>query len=197
MAGLEAEVIKKMLPLIRRAGPGFTIYDCGRWDTPKIGAIPNVSVEDLLRFLGLSMDDLTQMWVAEYGDGDGLGTVGAGSVGAFGPSMLVPSKSALNVSQTSVGRVTDRITGELKTTTNEPLELVGVVPDMAPTALGPGDMEFTSEQVAEFIKLYKGLRNRKETLRRMRNPRTQSGFGLSNRYDKHAQIIVDQYQLDR
>src|SRR6266487_3956968 len=65
MVGLEADVIKKMLPLIRRAGPGMTIYDCARWDAPKIGAIPNISVDDMLQFLGVDLDALTESWVVE------------------------------------------------------------------------------------------------------------------------------------
>ena len=65
LVGLEADVIKKMLPLIRRAGPGMTIYDCARWDTPKIGAIPNISVDDMLQFLGVDLDALTESWVVE------------------------------------------------------------------------------------------------------------------------------------
>ncbi len=65
LVGLEADVIKKMLPLIRRAGPGMTIYDCARWDAPKIGAIPNISVDDMLQFLGVDLDALTESWVVE------------------------------------------------------------------------------------------------------------------------------------
>lgn len=65
LIGLEADVIKKMLPVIRRAGPGVTIYDCARWDAPKIGAIPHITVEDMLEFLGLSMEDLEALWMAE------------------------------------------------------------------------------------------------------------------------------------
>ncbi len=65
MVGLEADVIKKMLPLIRRAGPGMTIYDCARWDTPKIGAIPNIGVDDMLQFLGVDLEVLTESWIVE------------------------------------------------------------------------------------------------------------------------------------
>lgn len=67
LVGLEADVIKKLLPVIRRAGPGMTIYDCARWDRPKIGAIPNITVDDMLQFLGVDLDALTQSWIVEGG----------------------------------------------------------------------------------------------------------------------------------
>src|SRR5450759_5663459 len=72
MVGLEADVIKKILPLIRRAGPGMTIYDCAKWDTPKIGAIPNISVDDMLQFLGVDLDALTESWIVESGRSGGV-----------------------------------------------------------------------------------------------------------------------------
>jgi hypothetical protein len=67
LVGLEADVIKKLLPVIRRAGPGMTVYDCARWDKPKIGAIPNISIDDMLQFLGVDLDVLTQSWLVEGG----------------------------------------------------------------------------------------------------------------------------------
>src|SRR6266516_689474 len=79
LVGLEADVIKKMLPLIRRAGPGMTIYDCARWDAPKIGAIPNICVDDMLQFLGVDLDALTESWVVESGRSGGVsGRTGVG-----------------------------------------------------------------------------------------------------------------------
>ena len=53
MAGLENEAVKKYLPLIRRAGSGIMIFDCARWDEPVLGAIPLITVEEMLRFLGV------------------------------------------------------------------------------------------------------------------------------------------------
>jgi hypothetical protein len=65
MAGLESDVAKRLLPVIRRAGPGKVIYDCGRWDTPLVAAFPNITIEDVLQFFGVSMDELKALWVAE------------------------------------------------------------------------------------------------------------------------------------
>jgi hypothetical protein len=63
--GLEGADAKRFLPVIRRAGPGQTIYDCGKWDQPAVGAFPNMSIEDVLRFFGISMDELEELWIAE------------------------------------------------------------------------------------------------------------------------------------
>lgn len=65
MAGLESDVAKRLLPVIRRAGPGMTIYDCGRWDTPLVAAFPAMTIEDVLQFFGISMDELKALWIAE------------------------------------------------------------------------------------------------------------------------------------
>jgi hypothetical protein len=65
MAGLESDVAKRFLPVIRRAGPGKVIYDCGRWDTPLVGAFPNMTIEDVLQFFGISMEELKALWIAE------------------------------------------------------------------------------------------------------------------------------------
>lgn len=95
MVGLEADVIKKMLPLIRRAGPGMTIYDCARWDSPKLGAIPYISVEDMLQFLGVDMEALTEAWVVESG---------AAEAERLGKLRIVP-----NAYRTDVNAVTERL----------------------------------------------------------------------------------------
>lgn len=55
MAGLENEAVKKYLPLIRRAGSGVMIFDCARWDEPVLGAIPMITVEEMLRFFGVAV----------------------------------------------------------------------------------------------------------------------------------------------
>jgi hypothetical protein len=54
MSGLENDAIKNLLPAIRRAGSGVMIFDCSRWDGPMIGAIPMLSVEDMLEYLGVT-----------------------------------------------------------------------------------------------------------------------------------------------
>jgi hypothetical protein len=59
MAGLENEAVKKYLPLIRRAGSGIMIFDCARWDEPVLGAIPLITVEDMVRFFGLAVPQQT------------------------------------------------------------------------------------------------------------------------------------------
>ena len=60
MAGLENEAIKKYLPLIRRAGSGIMIFDCARFDEPVLGAIPMITVEDMLRFFGVGVPSINQ-----------------------------------------------------------------------------------------------------------------------------------------
>lgn len=67
MAGLESDVAKRLLPVIRRAGPGKVIYDCGRWETPLVGAVPNMTIEDVLRFFGITMEELRELWALELG----------------------------------------------------------------------------------------------------------------------------------
>lgn len=68
MAGLESDVAKRLLPVIRRAGPGMTIYDCSRWDEPLVAAFPNVTIEDVLQFFGISLEELKALWVAELSE---------------------------------------------------------------------------------------------------------------------------------
>jgi hypothetical protein len=65
MAGVESDVAKRLLPVIRRAGPGMTIYDCGRWNTPLVAAFPNVAIKDVLLFFGISMEELKALWIAD------------------------------------------------------------------------------------------------------------------------------------
>jgi hypothetical protein len=65
MAGLESDDGKRLLPVIRRAGPGKTIYDCGRWDEPLIAAFPNMTIQDVLAFFGIDMKELEALWIAE------------------------------------------------------------------------------------------------------------------------------------
>ena len=65
MAGLENEAVKKYLPLIRRAGSGVMIFDCARWDEPVLGAIPLITVEEMLRFFGLAVPLPTLPQVAD------------------------------------------------------------------------------------------------------------------------------------
>jgi hypothetical protein len=53
MSGLENDAIKTLLPVIRRGGSGVMVFDCSRWDTPMIGAIPMIEVKDMLEYLGV------------------------------------------------------------------------------------------------------------------------------------------------
>jgi DNA-binding CsgD family transcriptional regulator len=59
MSGLENDAIKNLLPTIRRAGSGVMIFDCARWDEPVIGALPYITVADMLQFLGVSTSSAT------------------------------------------------------------------------------------------------------------------------------------------
>lgn len=65
LVGLEPEDAKRLLPIIKRAGAGKTIYDCGRWDEPRVAAIPMVTIEDVLAFFGITMEELRRMWREE------------------------------------------------------------------------------------------------------------------------------------
>jgi hypothetical protein len=185
MSGLENDAIKNLLPLIRRGGSGVMIYDCARWDEPLIGAIPFVTIDDLLDFLGVDLSEV----------GASLGIVGDGSTGGFNGSFVSPTKVIEAAKNGLNGASNQRHTGELVNLVNPLVESLGNDPDTSP--FGPNDPQFTDEQITEFIKLYKGLKNRKECLRRMRNQRTQSGYGLGNRYDKHARLVIEQYRLDQ
>ena len=68
MAGLENEAVKKYLPLIRRAGSGIMIFDCARWDEPVLGAIPLITVEEMLRFFGLAAPPVPQQTLPQMTD---------------------------------------------------------------------------------------------------------------------------------
>jgi len=76
MSGLENDAIRHLLPQIRRGGSGVMVYDCARWDEPLIGAIPYITVDDLLWFLGVDASTALQ----EMENGANLGTVGASPV---------------------------------------------------------------------------------------------------------------------
>jgi hypothetical protein len=190
MSGLENDAIKNLLPLIRRGGSGVMVYDCARWDEPVIGAIPYITIDDLLEFLGF--DPAAVLVESSDSIGANLGLPGAGSASSLTAYSERPATEKIPVSERAP---IVRTTGELEGRVNPLLARAGSIPDVSP--LGPDDMQFTEEQVREFVKLFKALRNRKECLRRMRNPRAQSGYGLSNRYDKHAKMIVEQYRLER
>ncbi len=59
MAGLSAEAIRDLLPVIRPNTPelkGKMIFDCSRLSEPVIGAIPLTTVADLIAFLGLGRE---------------------------------------------------------------------------------------------------------------------------------------------
>jgi hypothetical protein len=53
MSGLENDVVKELLPVIRNAGPGVMVFDCSRWEKPMIGAIPVITMDDMMAFLGV------------------------------------------------------------------------------------------------------------------------------------------------
>jgi hypothetical protein len=65
MTGLEKDVAERFLPALRRAGPGVSIYDCSRWSLARVAAFPDVTIEDVLLFFGVSMEELEALWIAE------------------------------------------------------------------------------------------------------------------------------------
>ena len=189
MSGLENDAIRDLLPQIRRGGSGVMVYDCARWDKPLIGAIPYITVDDLLAFLGVDASEVLESF------GDDLGMVGTGFTGGVNAYQTSPKTRLEDASMPVQSVSVMRHTGALEKPVNALIEPMGSSPDTSP--FGPGEMQFTDEQIREFIKLFKGLQNRKECLRRMRNPRSESGYGVSNRYDKHAKLIIEQYKLEQ
>ena len=65
MVGMEADTIKRFLPALRRVGPGFMIYDCGRWAEALLATTPFVSIDDMLLYFGIDPEELEAQWIAE------------------------------------------------------------------------------------------------------------------------------------
>jgi hypothetical protein len=183
MSGLETDAIKNLLPLLRRAGSGVMIFDCARWDEPVIGALPMITIEDMLTFLGIQV-------------------VGASSVrpGTVEISEMSPDSSQSLWAQRTLPDMPnlpkrERYTGPLNDSSESVLDGdERTVPTTDPTvpvagpSLGPTDKAFTSEQEREFLIRYKkNPQAIKNILRQMNN-----GEGLGNAYVKHASWLLEQ-----
>ncbi len=186
MSGLENDVVKELLPLIRRAGPGVMVFDCSRWE-PMIGAIPSITIDDMAAFLGVqsrsSLPDLPM-----HPSLSGLQTTGPlSSLGQNDEDCS--EKPGLRLLQ-PVSAVRDQSSeGEIRTSP-------GTVPEQLRTCPGPvtgqlrtgKDPRFTAEQSKMFAQEYRkdllvsGKADIKTILRRMK---------LGNGYYKHASIIAE------
>lgn len=201
LVGLEADVIKKMLPLIRRAGPGMTIYDCARWDMPKLGAIPNITIDDMLQFLGVDLEAVTQSWIMESG---------AAEAERVQQLRLVPNQfrtdpdapterldedyeyvqqdaqDGSTMANSGVyGGVGVRVRNVLQGAENVPVEpLEGVQNEFIPI---PGDKFLTELQQQLVIAHYEDCHDVKEALRR-----NKLGVGT---YYHHACFVLDSLNL--
>jgi hypothetical protein len=173
--------------IIRMAASNITLEDI-KYIASLVPAAPTTGNQ----FTGWSAPRASQ---TVESNGANLGTVGAGPISRASGYPTVPETPPGIPHKSHLDGAFTRTTGELENPVKPLIEQSGRIPDASP--FGPGDMQFTDEQVTEFIKLFKGLRNRKECLRRMRNPRSASGYGLSNRYDKHAMLIIEQYKLEQ
>ncbi len=176
MSGLENDVVKELLPVIRNAGPGVMVFDCARWDKPMIGAIPVITMDDMMSFLGVqpgaSLPDIpmrpslsgphTTETLSSLGQNDGDYSENTG-LRLVKPAPTVPNQSPDGESGTDLGLVT----GQLRTKI---------------------DARFTAEQSKTFYQEYRkdmlisGKVDIKAILRRM---------NLSNRYYRHASIIAE------
>ncbi len=107
MAGLEQEVVKTLLPLLKHASPGVMIFDCSRWDEPVLGAIPNITVSDIQQFLASlpRRGEQQQSWPsAQAGQTRWLPAMEA----------LQPRRTPLPQSEMPMGRSTAMLSPELK-----------------------------------------------------------------------------------
>jgi len=162
------------------------VFDCSRFDEPIMGAIPYITVDDLMHYLGVVQE-----------------LAGTNTARGFSPD-IQQSRYA----QTTVIEMPDlpenrRRTDSLGTASDMPLNTPentvptagAAVPttDPAVPALGPEDKMLTPEQAEEFLRRYrKKPQAIKEILRLMNN-----GEGLSNRYSKHANLLLEQHNLKK
>lgn len=192
MSGLENDAIKRLLPAIRRAGSGVMVFDCSRWDGPVVGAIPYITVPDMLRFLGVPVP---------------TDIVDTGNVGEIPRSLDfpvvvadedksgVPSNRAQTVEEMVKAPIRVRTTGDLTTPVKSLYNQAGDTPEKVPALeLGPEDRMLNDLQIKLFIAYYYDCGNIGESLRRIRNER---GQGLGNRYARHASWIVRTHNLKK
>ena len=198
MVGLEAEFIKKMLPIIRRAGPGMTIYDCARWDRPRIGAIPNTTVEDMLDFYGVDMETLEEQWVVE--------SQLAKASGGTGMEDAQPNTSRLRLLRRDVDTdeedfttrkdalqtlPDDQETAFLEENTSDRYaqEQAANRPVETPQAAQNGAMKYrlSPEQAQMFCALYPNANANKDECLKL--------VGANSAYRAHANELIQQYRL--
>lgn len=201
MVGLEADVIKKMLPLIRRAGPGMTIYDCARWDGPKIGGIPNVTVEDMLEFFGVNLQDLAERWVVESGQEDEMPPLSAfGTGGNQRPQLRVVSSSdgyrtGFEAKNLDFQENESGVQSVLEGGQNGLVERSERGSEQAQNEFIPahGEKVLSDLQKQLLITYYKDCRDVKLALRRIKSDRGE-GLGVGTYY-RHACFVLDGLKL--
>jgi hypothetical protein len=189
MSGLENDAIKTLLPLVRRAGSGCMIFDCARWDEPVIGAIPYITVGDMLAFLGVSPAPPSGTHLEQSG------TWERGSM-SNGFSQISYKIAAVHPMQPPQKKIeTGPLEPSLADAMNEPVTPVPTATTQSPDnepVLGPDDRRFTDEQAQEFLRRHRKQPGQaiKTILRQMNN-----GEGLSNRYAKYASWLLEQNGL--
>jgi len=177
MSGLESDAIKNLLPAIRRAGPGSMILDCSRFDAPIMGAIPHITVDDLMQYLGVQT-------------GTGQVVPGTLATSSFSPNFQASHNNATNVLTMPDLPKTDRITGPIGTRpemdVETPVNGVPVVSGDRPRLKGD-DKLMTPQQEVEFLKLYRKKGNIKDVFKLI--------DGVNNRHNTHASWLVEKHGL--
>jgi hypothetical protein len=176
MSGLENDVVKELLPVIRNAGPGVMVFDCSRWEKPMIGAIPVITMDDMMAFLGVPAslpgpaeidEEMPVLQLRETFTGPLVNT------GMSTPDKPVPM-SPQRVPEESPVVSPGTSTGPTRTITG---------------LLGPTDKRLTKDESRQFCTLYRqallarGQANIKEVLKSMHK---------GNHYFKHASILAEQ-----
>lgn len=185
LVGLDAEVIKRLLPVIRRAGPGMTIYDCARWDAPRIGAIPFVAMEDMLRFLGVDLQSLTESWVAGQTGLNGMDVAPGMRPVRLGEKPDGGQSVARNTSgQMLQNTIDSALVSEQDCAQEDVADRPG---ESAQGAQNRAKYRLTDQQAAMFCQLYPDIiENKDECLRKI---------GANTAYRAHANELILQHNL--
>jgi hypothetical protein len=190
MSGLETDAIKNLLPLIRRAGSGVMIFDCARWDEPVIGAIPNITIGDLLDFLGVVIDSTVEERRTGplLADGRASGVNGRPDLERSEPPFLGGPNRQLEASEMVENgldkTVDDRATSRPQNDINRLVDELGDTPEERPAFLM---MDKTQE--VQFIALFPEIGSVDKTLDRI--------TGCNHRHREHARELIRQHNLKK
>ena len=169
MSGLETPAIKELMPIVGRAGPGVMVFDCSRFEKPVIGRIPQMSIEDMLDYVGVS--PLQGFAAQERPVRQPLDT----DEDVFSTR----SQALYNESTEPVQAFVERNTGALEKLTNEPVEPTHETHE-------PAYPVMSDLQVELFAVAYKLTQNIDESLK---------NAGCNTRYRQHAREIISARNL--